>query len=147
MFGKQRPSSYIALFRCRDGYVVTRGSIFKITEGVYAYVGSCGNHCSARIVRHLHKVNVKHWHVDYLHDICDELAVVVLPYDEGNVARAMLGSFEGVPGFGNSDRREDKTHLFRVGSFNEDIIKVVLLIKRVIDESLRKRDLINDSTP
>ncbi len=117
--------SYVVLFRCRGGYVTTRGRKFAIVDGFYAYVGSCGNACSARIVRHLSKVVNRFWHVDYLHGVCDEVAVMILPYAEEDVAKALLGRFPGIPGFGNSDKRRDKTHLFRVGSGDETIIKIL----------------------
>ncbi len=105
-----RARSYIALFRCGSGDVVTRGGRkFMIGNGLYAYVGSCGNACAARIVRHLNKVVNKFWHVDYLHGICDEVAVMVLPFREEDVAKALLTWFPpGVPGFGNSDKRRIK---------------------------------------
>jgi Uri superfamily endonuclease len=136
------PLSYIVLFRCRNGYVRTRGSVFKIDEGIYAYVGSCGNHCGARIMRHLAgDVRTKYWHVDYLHDLCDELAVMVLPYGEGCVARALLSEYEGIPGFGSSDKREDRTHLFRIRSTSENPMRILLLLRKLIKRKLAGKDL------
>ncbi len=130
--------SYIALFRCRGGGdVITRGgSKFAIVDGFYAYVGSCGNACAARIVRHLGKVVNRFWHVDYLHEICNEVAVMILPYTEEDVAKALLDKFPGIPGFGNSDKREDKTHLFRVGSGDETIIKILHELSMAIHKEL-----------
>lgn len=115
----------------------TRGSVFRIDGGIYAYVGSCGNHCHARITRHLSKVSNRFWHVDFLHDICDELGVVVLPYSEVDVARAMLQRFVGVMNFGNSDRRADKTHLFRVSN-DGNAVAVLRELIRFIRGSLGK---------
>ncbi len=128
--------SYVVLFRCRGGYVITRGRKFAIVDGFYAYVGSCGNACAARIVRHLGKVVNRFWHVDYLHDICDEEAVMILPYTEEDVAKALLGRFPGISGFGNSDKRRDKTHLFRVGSGDETIIKILHELSMAIHKEL-----------
>ena len=131
-----RALSYVALFKCRGGYIVTRGREFTIGSGLYAYVGSCGNACAARIVRHLGKVVNRFWHVDYLHDICDEVAVMVLPFREEDVARALLGKFPGVPGFGNSDKRDDVTHLFRVGPARMNTIRAIHELSRLIREAL-----------
>ncbi len=131
--------SYVALFKCRSGDVITRGRRFVISNGFYAYVGSCGNACAARIVRHLGRViNRRFWHVDYLHGVCDEVAVMILPYAEEDVARALLSKFPGIPGFGNSDKRRDMTHLFRVGSGDKAIIKVLHELSRAIHEGLRE---------
>ncbi|MGC8606083.1 MAG: GIY-YIG nuclease family protein [Vulcanisaeta sp.] len=127
--------SYVALFKCRGGYVITRGRKFAIGNGLYAYVGSCGNACAARIVRHLGKVVNRFWHVDYLHDICNEVAVMVLPFKEEDVAKALLSRFPGIPGFGNSDKKEDKTHLFMLGSESEGVINVLNVLSRMIHEN------------
>ncbi len=107
-----------------------------IGNGLYAYVGSCGNACAARIVRHLNKVVNRFWHVDYLHGICDEVAVMVLPFREEDVAKALLTLFPGVLGFGNSDKREDRTHLFRICLNDNDVIKALHELRRVIHEAL-----------
>lgn len=131
-----RARSYVALFKCRGGRVVTRGRKFMIGNGLYAYVGSCGNACAARIVRHLNKVVNRFWHVDYLHGICDEVAVMVLPFREEDVAKALLTLFPGVLGFGNSDKREDRTHLFRICLNDDDVIKALHELRRVIHEAL-----------
>ena len=127
-----RALSYVALFQCRDGNVITRGRRFAINSGLYAYVGSCGNACAARITRHLNKVVNRFWHVDYLHDICSETAIMVLPLKEEDVAKALLSKFPGVPGFGNSDKRKDRTHLFRIGSSKENMIKALHELSRII---------------
>nr|KJR71932.1 MAG: hypothetical protein TU36_05120 [Vulcanisaeta sp. AZ3] len=125
--------SYVILFKCSEGYIRTRGSIFIIKDGIYAYVGSCGNYCSARIMRHLNKVNNEFWHVDYLHEICDELGAIVLTYKEEDVARTLLSKFMGVPNFGCSDKKQDKTHLFRIGySDNGSAIALIREILSVI---------------
>ncbi len=128
--------SYVAIFQCRNGNVTTRGRKFTISNGLYAYVGSCGNACAARITRHLSKVINRFWHVDYLHDICNEVAVMVLPFREEDVAEALLGKFLGVSNFGNSDKRKDRTHLFRVGSSGESIIRILYVLSRAINEKL-----------
>ncbi|MGC9152508.1 MAG: GIY-YIG nuclease family protein [Vulcanisaeta sp.] len=131
--------SYVAIFQCRDGSVITRGKRFVISNGLYAYVGSCGHACAARITRHLNKVANRFWHVDYLHDVCNEVAVMVLPFRENDVAKALLSRFPGILGFGNSDKKEDKTHLFRIGPSNEDIIKALHMLSMVIHEILRSK--------
>ena len=131
-----RALSYVVLFKCKDGDIVTRGRKFTISNGLYAYVGSCGNACAARIVRHLGKVINRFWHVDYLHDICDEVAVMVLHFKEEDVAKALLAQFPGIPAFGNSDKRRDRTHLFRVCLSDKDVIKTLHELSKVIHETL-----------
>ncbi|MGC8543380.1 MAG: GIY-YIG nuclease family protein [Vulcanisaeta sp.] len=134
-----RALSYVAIFQCKDGSVITRGKRFVISNGLYAYVGSCGHACAARIIRHLNKVANRFWHVDYLHDICNEVAVMVLPFKEDDVAKALLSRFSGILGFGNSDKKENKTHLFRIGPSNEDITKALHVLNVVIHETLNSK--------
>ncbi|MEM3863763.1 MAG: GIY-YIG nuclease family protein [Metallosphaera sp.] len=102
---------YVIIFECNDG-VITKGKRrFSIERGTYAYVGSCGVNCSKRISRHLNqRVEKRHWHVDYLKDICKPLAAFILDKDEEEIADSFT---DEVIGFGASDCNKHKGHLYR----------------------------------
>ncbi len=105
---------YIVFLDCEKGKVKTKGREFIIDNGNYAYVGSCGNYCDKRISRHMRREKPNfHWHIDYLSDICIPTAVLVLNMEEKEIA-AKLSSFPSVYGFGSTDDKRNKSHLFKI---------------------------------
>ncbi|QKR00314.1 DUF123 domain-containing protein [Metallosphaera tengchongensis] len=116
---------YVVFFKCHNGVVETGGrKSFKIEEGLYAYVGSCGISCGKRVSRHLDPDKEKlHWHVDYLSRMCEPLGALVLNVEERTLA-SYLSKFPSVRGFGSTDDRENESHLFK-GEV-EDILRVLL---------------------
>lgn len=105
---------YIVVFSCKKGNISTLSKTFNINEGYYAYVGSCGRNCAKRISRHMNKEKIrKHWHVDYLSEICEPLFSIVLPIEEKEIAKKML-NFEYIKDFGSSDDKENPSHLFKI---------------------------------
>jgi len=105
---------YLVFFSCRGGDVITKGKTFHLEEGYYAYVGSCGNYCDKRVSRHLNREKGKrHWHVDFLSELCEPLGVLVINAEERNIASS-LSNFSSIEGFGSSDDKTNKSHLFRV---------------------------------
>ena len=105
--------AYLVFFQCPSHVVHAGAAAFKIEEGVYVYVGSCGASCAKRVGRHLKRPVVKKWHVDYL--MCEGLYAVVLPMEEGEAARRLADGCPYVPGFGSTDDPEAPSHLFRCG--------------------------------
>lgn len=107
---------YVLILTCDDGTIKTRGGrVFRLSHGVYAYIGSCGNHCHARIMRHLLRLGKPFWHVDYLRNLCRPLAVVVTSITEDELAiRLVYGGYPVVAGFGNSDKPSHASHLIKL---------------------------------
>ncbi len=105
---------YLIFFQCREGEVKTKGRTFRLEEGNYVYVGSCGRYCQSRVARHLsEEKGRKHWHVDFLQGLCEAKGALVLDLEEKEIASA-LSVFPSVKGFGSSDDRENESHLFKV---------------------------------
>lgn len=103
--------SYLVFFKCPSQVVDTGAARFKLEEGVYAYVGSCGVSCLRRVVRHLSRPAARRWHVDYLQ--CDALYAVVTPLAEAELARRLAGGCTAVARFGSTDDPGAPGHLFR----------------------------------
>jgi Uri superfamily endonuclease len=106
--------SYVVLFRCPASVVETKARRFRLEEGLYAYVGSCGVSCHRRIARHLRRPARRHWHVDYLP--CEAVASLVTRLGEPELALRLSAHAEYVKGFGSTDDRRAPSHLFRVKS-------------------------------
>ncbi len=105
--------AYLVFFQCPNHLVRTAAATFKIEEGIYVYVGSCGVSCVKRIGRHLRRPVARRWHVDYLN--CEGLYAAVVPLVEREVAVRLAKRCRQVPGFGSTDDPEAPTHLFRCG--------------------------------
>ena len=79
----------------------------KFPKGFYCYVGSGMNNLEARINRHMSKGKNKFWHIDYLLDYADMLAVKTIKTNKKMECKIskMLEKFGKQPakGFGSSD--------------------------------------------
>lgn len=117
--------AYIVVFECPGGAVRTRAREFRIGEGLYAYVGSCGSSCWGRVGRHMERRGAKFWHVDYLP--CRPVAAAVEAVEERQLARLLASSLEYVPGFGSSDDPAAPSHLFKLRSLS-DLVDVIAAI-------------------
>ena len=104
---------YIVILKCEEGIAKTKGRVFHLEPGYYAYVGSCGINCAKRVSRHMSKEKKKHWHIDYITDFCDVIAVLVLNLPEKEIARRM-SKYPYIPGFGSTDDRQNPSHLFKI---------------------------------
>ena len=99
---------YTLLIKLDKSQTITIGKMGKVSfsVGYYAYVGSAMNGLEARIVRHLKKDKVFHWHIDYL---LRESRVVEVFYGvtgknkECMVSSLLAQKLESVPHFGCSD--------------------------------------------
>lgn len=112
----------MVFFQCKEGEIKSKSRSFYLKEGYYVYVGSCGKSCSKRISRHLNIIKEKkHWHVDYLSSLCEPVAVLVLPYSEKDLVKRL--PFDGIQGFGNTDDKGSRTHLFYANL--SDVIKLL----------------------
>ena len=90
-------------------------------RGFYYYIGSAQKNLSSRIKRHLATEKKIHWHIDYLttHKSVSLPKIYIFPnaekHFEAEIANNFCHYFGAkiiVEGFGNSDTKETKTHLF-----------------------------------
>jgi len=108
--------TYILEIWLQRGETIRIGKLgeFYFPQGSYLYLGSARRNLRQRIERHLRKEKKRFWHVDYL-----------LPYGSisgvwiGEVAEEDMGEIleqwlkAPVQGFGSSDTRRNKAHLFK----------------------------------
>ncbi|BBG22998.1 GIY-YIG nuclease family protein [Sulfuracidifex tepidarius] len=118
---------YLILFLCKEGVLKSRTKEFRISNGLYCYVGSCGRNCAKRISRHLSSEKNKFWHVDFLSQLCVPVLALVIEKHEREIARIMR-KFPSISGFGNSDDNENESHLFLVSSFRDVLIPLTSLV-------------------
>jgi sugar fermentation stimulation protein A len=110
--------SYLLIIKLEVRQLIAVGRLgtFMFERGYYIYVGSAMSNLKARIKRHRQKRKKRHWHIDYLTVVADEL--ISLPIrsnqrQECEIARALSSIVKGGPaGFGSSDC-SCFTHLFR----------------------------------
>ena len=90
-------------------------------KGYYYYIGSAQKNLKSRIDRHLRKEKIIHWHIDHLttHNSIKVINSFIIPEAEKTLEAEIANNFEKyfnakiiVEGFGNSDAKETKTHLF-----------------------------------
>ena len=111
--------AYIIIMRSSGGSLrVGALGTFEVPGGTLAYVGSAKGPGGllARVSRHLRKGKPLRWHIDYLTEsgIVEIEEVIAIPSAEEEDLAKILMEF-GSPvilGFGCSDRRDDKSHLF-----------------------------------
>ncbi|NON62145.1 DUF123 domain-containing protein [Acidianus sp. RZ1] len=115
---------YIVFFNCKEGFIQLKKRSFYLKHGMYAYVGSCGLNCAKRISRHLSKEKgIKHWHVDFLANLCEPTTALILNFEEKKIARIMAAMFYSIEGFGNTDDLEVPSHLFSASA--SDVISLL----------------------
>lgn len=101
---------------------IGRLGTIRFRKGIYFYVGSAmgPGGLRNRIYRHYRRNKKIHWHIDYLttSDNVDILGTIYL-YDcksgsdlEKTISHTFAGKLYYIEGFGNSDKRRDKSHLF-----------------------------------
>jgi len=114
---------YQLWLRVSVGLRVTVGRLGRFTfpAGRYVYTGRASRGLRARVLRHVHGAERKHWHIDYLLSRPDvRVTRVVLaaddPQEECPVNRKLAASGCCVaPGFGASDCRAGcETHLWQI---------------------------------
>ena len=101
---------YQLLIRLRRSRLVRVGALggVQFPAGWYVYTGSARNGLEQRIKRHLRKRKRKHWHIDYLLAVADEVEAFVLPgtdVSECGLHESLAGGQTPVRGFGSSDCR------------------------------------------
>jgi sugar fermentation stimulation protein A len=94
---------------------------YRFNAGFYYYVGSSQRSIQKRVLRHLRKRKNIHWHIDYLTSLNNIYIdrIFILPkmgkQIESKLAVQMENYFNldtSIIGFGNTDDKLSKTHLF-----------------------------------
>ena len=127
---------YILELFAKKDFLITNNK-FKNTifpKGFYYYIGSAQKNLISRINRHLAKQKKIHWHIDYLttHKSIRITKTFIFPNAEKHFEAEIANNFCNyfgtkikVEGFGNSDTKETKSHLF----FKDKTIPVSLIHK------------------
>ena len=111
----------IELERERDIRIGKLGE-FHFPSGLYLYVGSAKKNLRQRIERHLRKEKKRFWHIDYLLAYGTIRGVWTGEAKEEDVADRLEKSLATpILGFGSSDTRRNRTHLFR-GDINGNLL-------------------------
>ncbi len=103
--------------------------IFK--KGIYLYVGSALNEYKRRLSRYLN-IKRKFWHIDYLLDHGEILWAYLSNKGEVELAKELSHVFHSIECFGNSDDKENSSHLFYVPPME--------YVTRIFNEESRKRN-------
>lgn len=105
---------YLLLFSLKNSYKVGKLGTIKF-DGTYLYVGSAQNNVDKRVLRHMSKVDKKHWHMDYLEDkrVLKSWKINASKEYECKFAKKLAEKFESVKGFGCSDCKCE-SHLFKI---------------------------------
>ncbi|PIQ09169.1 MAG: endonuclease III [Ignavibacteriales bacterium CG18_big_fil_WC_8_21_14_2_50_31_20] len=114
---------YILELFAKENFLIANNKFNNVTfpKGFYYYIGSAQKNLKSRIYRHLAKQKKIHWHIDFLstHKSLKISNVFVIPNAlkvvEAEIANSFVEYFNAkiiAEGFGNSDTKETKTHLF-----------------------------------
>jgi Uri superfamily endonuclease len=124
--------TYILIIQFYSNKAIKIGKLgeFLFKRGYYLYIGSARRNIEKRIERHIRKEKKKFWHIDYLLQYGVVKQVWTGKMAEREVSKIMENTFEiPVLGFGSSDMRENKTHLF-YGKPDESFLKKLSFRKR-----------------
>lgn len=122
MNGQNKGIYILELFADKD-FTISAKKFIGVTfpKGYYYYIGSAQKNLTSRIERHLRKEKITHWHIDHLttHKYINITNTFIIPDAEKNIEAEIANNFVTyfdaqivVQGFGNSDTKETKTHLF-----------------------------------
>ena len=123
---------YVLLARLRHETLLQVGRLGSIQfpAGYYAYVGSAMINLEKRIQRHLRRGKRRHWHIDYLLEVAEPVAVFSVLSEERCECRlsrliARLPGAVAIEGFGSSDCT-CRSHLFHFATSPEKEIHLSL---------------------
>lgn len=130
---------YVLLIRVKkDIDIKTRGKLFYLRKGIYAYVGSAhgSGGLKARLMRHMKISKNLFWHIDYLlssnyAELINICFYVVEEDLESYIAHRLIERCSPVIGFGSSDKRKDLSHLFHCGN---DFTNVIPSVKDLLPQ-------------
>jgi Uri superfamily endonuclease len=135
--------SYVLEFQLESPLTLRIGALgsFSLEPGSYYYVGSALNGLKARLRRHILGIGKTHWHIDYLTKVIRPSRVwftISSVRQENQIADTLAASLGiALPGFGCSDSRTAKTHLFKSTTSVNMIIALANIDPRAEVVSLR----------
>jgi len=108
-----RVGLYILALHLSKEHSLTIGKFgrFQFPPGYYQYIGSAGKGIRFRVIRHLERRSVRHWHLDYLMPFVSVFSIRVFyepPFTECSLAAQTEIADSGIrfpPRFGASDCR------------------------------------------
>ena len=137
--GAETKGIYVLLLKSSIEGELPIGSRLKIhleKDRYYLYVGSALQGMGHRLARHAKKEKKMHWHIDYLLEQA-KLHIIFFAYTREKLECKLSQQFdlngynlEPVAGFGNSDCRLCKSHLYKINKFNR-----VLVIKKLVKDA------------
>jgi len=107
--------TYILEIWLERGETIRIGKLgkFRFPQGCYLYVGSAKKNLRQRIERHLREKKRRFWHIDYLLPYGSINDVWTGEAEEEDVAENLEQRLKiPVQGFGSSDTKRNKAHLF-----------------------------------
>ncbi|RLG81578.1 MAG: DUF123 domain-containing protein [Thermoprotei archaeon] len=122
-----KPGVYVLVVKVREDATVTVRSsrVFGIPRGIYLYIGSARGigGLKSRVLRHVRGAKSMFWHIDYLlaHPSTSIAGVYYAVVGKSSDYESMLSSimareFNGIKGFGCSDKKKDYSHLYYCGN-------------------------------
>ncbi len=125
------PGAYILLIENKGNENVEVGSLGVVffPRGRYAYVGSARSGIMRRIRRYFLGPKKVRWHIDYLIRTPSfrVLCILAVPGgEEGEIVKRIQGRFPCMDGFGSTDDRESRSHLFYIGECGEEELALIL---------------------
>ncbi len=133
---------YVLILSIDEDFEQRIGSlgVIKFRKGIYLYVGSAmgPGGLRSRISRHYRRDKKIHWHIDYLttNEKVNVIGAIYL-YDcrcsddlENKISRLFSEKLHYIEGFGNSDKRNDRSHLFYC---MENNIECINLVKNILE--------------
>ena len=128
---KDVPGAYILIIENERSENIEIGSLGVVLfpKGKYAYVGSARSGIMRRTRRYFLGPEKVKWHIDYLIRAPSfrVLCVLAVPGgEEGEIVKMLRGKFPCVDGFGSTDDRENRSHLFYIGEAGEEELASIL---------------------
>ncbi|MCD6196655.1 MAG: GIY-YIG nuclease family protein [Staphylothermus sp.] len=132
------PGYYLLIFRIyKKLTIITRGNkVFSLNPGIYVYIGSAygPGGLRSRIIRHLRRNKKVFWHVDYLttNKYVELVGFVIITITsnktidlENLLSKKIQKHLEPILGFGCSDKRKDKSHLYYCMKNFPDCLRII----------------------
>jgi Uri superfamily endonuclease len=134
---KGKKVGYLLIVSCDSSVHLPLKAVDSVLpKGWYLYIGSANiRNPLRRIERHFKQSKALHWHVDYLTRMCNPSAsLVAYGVSEDELYTIVLGHniTEPVKGFGNTDKPQHVSHLFRIRSSVDDLSRLLAIVFEMI---------------
>jgi Uri superfamily endonuclease len=142
---KGKKVGYLLIVSCDSSVHLPLKAVDSVLpKGWYLYIGSANiRNPLRRIERHFKQSKALHWHIDYLTKVCEPSAALMLyGVSEDELYTIILSQSitEPVKRFGNTDKPQHVSHLFRICSPADNIDEMLAIVYRMISR-LKKTSL------